>query len=161
MKLFDVNVLVYAYREDAVHHTACREFVERTIPEPEAFGLTPIVLSGFLRITTHRKIFKTPSPLSGAVEFVDAILHQPHAISVRPGPRHWNLFIRLSTEASATGNLIPDAYIAAIAIEAGCDLVTTDKDFARFPSLKCIDPLVDHESRGGQLPSSATKGELL
>lgn len=140
MKSFDVNVLVYAYREDSVHHAVCRQFIEGALADPGAFGLMDIVLSGFLRITTHPKIFKTPARLADALDFVAALRAQPQAITVRPGPRHWDLFTQLCEQVSATGNLIPDAYLAAMAIETGCDWVTTNRDFARFPGLRCVDP---------------------
>ena len=142
MKLFDVNVLVNAYRDDADHHEPCRAAIEDAVSRPAAFGLTPIVLSGFLRVVTHPKVFKTRTSLVNAIEFVDALQAAPQAVSIRPGPRHWEIFTNVCLEARATGNLIPDAYLAAIAIEAGCEFVTTDRDFARFPGLMWTDPLV-------------------
>jgi len=141
VKLFDVNVLVNAYREDAEHHEPCRASIEDAVSSPAAFGLTPIVLSGFLRVVTHRRVFKTPAPLVDALEFVDALRSMPQAVMVRPGARHWDIFTELCLEGRASGNLIPDAYLAAIALESGCDFVTTDRDFARFPGLSWIDPL--------------------
>ena len=141
MKLFDVNVLVNAYREDADHHQPCRSVIDEAMSSPAAFGLTSIVLSGFLRVVTHRRVFKTPTSFVDALEFVDALQSMPQAVAISPGPRHWDIFTELCLEARATGNLIPDAYLAAIAIEAGCDLVTTDRDFARFAGLTWTDPL--------------------
>jgi toxin-antitoxin system PIN domain toxin len=141
VKLFDVNVLVNAYREDADHHEPCRSSIEAAVSSPAAFGLTPIVLSGFLRIVTHRRVFRTPTSLVDAIEFVEALGSMPQAVIIRPGPRQWDIFTELCLEARATGNLIPDAYLAAIAIESGCEFVTTDRDFARFPGLTWNDPL--------------------
>ena len=141
MNLYDVNVLINAYREDADHHAPCRSAIEEAITSSSAFGLTPIVLSGFLRIVTHRRVFRTPTPLIDAIEFVDALRSMPNAVIIRPGPRHWNIFIELCLEARATGNLTPDAYLAAIAIESGSLFVTSDRDFARFPGLSWADPL--------------------
>lgn len=140
MRLFDVNVLVYAHRADADHHEACREFLDDTIADPASFGLTSLALSGFLRIVTHPRIFKAPTPLADALDFVAALRDQPQAIVIEPGPRHWDLFTSLSAQVAARGNLIPDAYLAAIAIESGSEWVTTDGDFARFPRLRWIDP---------------------
>jgi toxin-antitoxin system PIN domain toxin len=140
MRLFDVNVLVNAYRADSDHHEPCREFLDATVADPAAFGLTPLALSGFLRIVTHARIFRTPTPLPHALDFIEALRMQPHATIVEPGPRHWGLFIALAEGVSARGNLIPDAYFAAIAVESGSEWVTTDGDFARFPNLRWIDP---------------------
>ncbi|MEE8485137.1 MAG: type II toxin-antitoxin system VapC family toxin [Acidimicrobiia bacterium] len=141
MKLFDVNVLVNAYRSDADHHEPCRAAVEDAISKPAAFALAPIVLSGFLRVVTHRRVFKTPTSLIDAIEFVEVLQAMPQAVTIRPGPRHWDIFTALCLEARARGDLIPDAYLAAIAIEAGCEFVTTDRDFARFPGLSWTDPV--------------------
>jgi toxin-antitoxin system PIN domain toxin len=141
VKLFDVNVLVNAYRGDADHHEPCRAAIEDAISSPAAFGLAPIVLSGFLRVVTHRRVFKTPTALTDAIEFVEALQSMPQAVIVEPGPRHWEIFAELCQEARATGDLIPDAYLAALALEAGCEIVTTDRDFARFPGLSWTDPL--------------------
>jgi len=140
VKLFDVNVLVNASRADSDHHQPCRAYLDAVIESPAAFGLTPIVLSGFLRIVTHPRVFKTPTPLADALEFVEALREQPQAEIVRPGHRHWDIFTMLAEETSARGNLIPDAYLAAIAIESGSEWVSTDGDFARFPGLRWIDP---------------------
>jgi len=140
MRLFDVNVLVNAYRADAAHHEPCRAFLDETLASPMAFGLTPIALSGFLRIVTHRRIFKTPTPVADALEFVEILREQLQAEIVEPGRRHWDIFTALVEETSARGNLIPDAYLAAIAIESGSEWVSTDGDFARFEGLRWIDP---------------------
>jgi len=141
VKLFDVNVLVNAYREDAPHHDPCRAALEEAISSPAAFGLSSVVLSGFLRVVTHRRVFKTPTSLADAIEFAEVLLARPQATVIRPGARHWSIFTELCLDARATGNLIPDAYLAAIAIESGCEFVTTDRDFARFPGLTWTDPL--------------------
>ena len=141
MKLFDANVLVNAYREDADHHQPCRSEIESAISSPAAFALTPVALSGFLRVVTHRRVFRTPTPLVDAIEFVEILRSTPQAVIVQPGRRHWDIFTQLCMESRATGNLVPDAYLASIAIESGCEFVTTDRDFARFPGLTWSDPL--------------------
>jgi toxin-antitoxin system PIN domain toxin len=140
VKLFDVNVLVNAHRVDAAHHLPCRTFLDETVEHAGAFGLTQIVLSGFLRISTHPRIFNDPTPLGDALDFVDALRAQPQATMIEPGSRHWDIFTDLILTSSARGNLIPDAYLAAIAIESGSDWVSTDGDFARFSRLTWIDP---------------------
>jgi toxin-antitoxin system PIN domain toxin len=141
VKLFDVNVLVNAYRGDTDHHEPCKAAIEDATSSQAAFGLTPIVLSGFLRVVTHRRVFKSPTSLADASRFVEVLQAMPQAVTIKPGPRHWDIFTALCLEARATGNLIADAYLAAISMEAGCELVTTDRDFARFPGLSWTDPV--------------------
>jgi hypothetical protein len=137
----DVNVLVYAYRAEAVNHESYERWLETVANGDEAFALSGIVLSGFVRVVTHPSIFRPPSPIDHALGFAEDLLEQPNCVMVRPGPRHWGLFARLCRESGARGNLVPDAYLAALAIEAGCELVTTDRDFARFKGLRWRHPL--------------------
>jgi uncharacterized protein len=94
------------------------------------------VLSGFLRVVTHPRVFRIPTPLERALEFASALRDQPNAVAVSPGPRHWAIFERLCRDAAARGNLVPDAYLAALAIERGCEWVTLDRDYARFAGLR-------------------------
>lgn len=99
------------------------------------------MLSGFLRIVTHPRIFTPPTPIEGALALVEGLRAQPAALQVSPGRRHWEIFSRLCREADARGNLVPDAYLAALAIESGSELVTTDRDFSRFRGLRWRHPL--------------------
>jgi uncharacterized protein len=138
--LIDVNVLVYAHREDAVDHRRFRKWLEARLAQPEPFGIAEIVLSGFLRVVTHPRIFHPPTPLATAIAFCRSLLDQPNAMVVRPGERHWQIFTDLCTRAGARGNLIADAFLAALAIESGCEWITTDRDFSRFPGLRCREP---------------------
>lgn len=94
------------------------------------------MLSGFVRVVTHRRVFRTPSDLDQALDFAHAIRGRANAVQIAPGPRHWEIFGRLCADAGARGNLVPDAYLAALAIEAGCQLISTDRDFARFEGLR-------------------------
>lgn len=141
MILFDVNVLVYAHREDAPRHPAFRAWVEETINGQEAYGISDLVLSGFLRVVTHPRVFNPPSDLTRALAFVDVLRGQPNAVLISPGPRHWDLFMQLCEAVGAKGNLIPDAYLAALAIESGSEWITTDLDYSRFPGLRWRHPL--------------------
>lgn len=141
MILPDVNVLVYACREDAPGHRRFRNWLERRVKAQEAFGLSELVLSGVVRVLTHPKVFVAPSPLPSALAFVDALLHQPNAVVLQPGARHWAIFSSLCRSAEARGNLVADAYHAALAIEHGCEWITTDRDYARFPGLRWRHPL--------------------
>lgn len=132
----DVNVLVYAHREESAHHAACYAWLERTLKAEQAFALSELVLSSVVRIITHPRIFTPPTPLDRALAFTSRLLTEEHAVVVAPGARHWDLFGRLCREVDGRGNLVTDAYLAAIAIESGCELISTDGDFARFPDLK-------------------------
>jgi toxin-antitoxin system PIN domain toxin len=142
--LIDVNVLVYAHREDAPRHLEYRRWFEALFRDRDAFGVNDHVLSGVLRIVTHPKIFAPPTPLQAALSFLRQVREQPGAVAVTPGPRHWEIFASLCEAAGATGNLVPDAYFAALAIESGCEWVTTDRDYSRFPGLRWRHPLAAH-----------------
>ena len=141
MVLSDVNVLVYAHRKDSAHHTGCRGWIEAVVNGDEAYGISELVLSGFIRVVTHPKVFAKPSKLADALAFADQLRDQPNCIVVEPGPRHWEIFRRLCVENGVRGNLVPDAYLAALAIESGCEWVTTDRDFSRFPGLRWRHPV--------------------
>jgi toxin-antitoxin system PIN domain toxin len=136
----DVNVLVYAYREDLPEHPACRRWLEETVRSDAAFAVFDLVLAGFLRVVTHPRVFKTPTPFKEAVVFAHELRGQPNCVVVQPGPRHWEIFERVCGEAGAKGNVIADAYLAALAIESGCEWVTTDRDYSRFPGLRWRHP---------------------
>ncbi len=140
MLLCDVNVLVYAHREDAVNHAAYLQWLEDLINSVATFAVSELVLSGFLRIVTHPKIFNPPSSLEDALDFITAIRQQPNCTVVTPGARHWGIFQTLCETANAKGNLIPDAYHAALAIESGCEWITTDRGFSRYPGLRWRTP---------------------
>jgi uncharacterized protein len=131
----DVNVLVYAHRRDATQHDAARRWLEETIRSDRAYGMSELVVSAFLRIVTHPRIFDPPSPIDAALAFAEEVMAPPNAVRIEAGPRHWEIFTRLCREAGAKGNLVADAYLAALALESGCDWVSTDGDFARFPGL--------------------------
>ena len=135
MLLLDVNVLVHAYREDAPRHAPVRAWLEGLVYSDSAFALSDLVLSGFLRVVTHPRIFTPPTPLEQALEFAEALRAQPNCVVLSPGDRHWSIFTRLCREGDARGNLVPDAYLAALAVESGSQLVSTDWDFARFEDL--------------------------
>jgi len=140
--LLDVNVLLYTYREDAPDHRSYWTWLQGAVRGPEPYGLSELVLSRFLRIATNARIFDPPAPLSDALAFVQALRTRPNAVLFAPGPRHWDIFTRLCAAAAVKGNLVPDAYLAALAIETGGEWVTTDRDFARFPGLRWRHPLV-------------------
>jgi toxin-antitoxin system PIN domain toxin len=141
MILMDVNVLVYAHREDIKDHLTYRAWLESVINSNIAYGFSELVLSGFLRVVTHPKVFEQPSSLHSALQFAEQIRSSPQSISLKPGPGHWELFLRCISGTSARGNDIPDAFHAALALEWDCDWVTTDKGFRRFKGLRVRHPL--------------------
>ena len=142
MLLPDVNVLVYAHIEDSTpDHPAYAEWLTRLATGPEPFALSLLVLAGFVRVATNRRIFDPPSTLDQAFAFVASLMARPTARVVGPGPDHPAIFEQLCREAGAAGKLVADAQHAAVAIEHGCTLVSADSDFSRFPSLRWQHPL--------------------
>lgn len=125
----------------APNHSAYRDWLLDVVDSDEAFGVSDTVLSGFLRVVTHPRVFSPPEPVESAFEFADALRSQPNAVDVSPGERHWSIFRRLCGEVDAKGNLVPDAYLAALAIESGSEWITVDRDYSRFPGLRWRHPL--------------------
>lgn len=140
MFLPDVNILVYAFRREHARHEEYRAWLTRLIQGPQAYGMSDLVLAGFLRITTHPRIFKHPDRLEDAQAFVEELRDQPACVPIMPGPRHWPIFCDLCRQADVKGSHIWDAYLAAMAIEHGCEWITSDRDFARFPGLRWRQP---------------------
>lgn len=143
MILTDVNVLVYAHRSDAPGHAAMRRWLEDLVNSDQAYGYSEIVLSGFIRVVTHPRIFSPPSDINAAVAFCEIIRNQPNAVGIAPGPNHWTIFRKLCETSGVKGNLVPDAYLAALALESGSEWVTTDHDYSRFPGLNWRYPLAN------------------
>lgn len=141
MMLLDVNVLVYAHRRDAPRHAEYAEFVATALQSPIGLAVSDLALSGCLRVITHPKIFKEPTPLVEAVEFIRDFRSRESVRILTTGTRHWEIFLDLCQRGDARGNLVPDAYHAALAIETGCEWITTDRGFARFPGLQWRHPL--------------------
>jgi len=141
MRLVDVNVLVYAHRPDAARHQEYADWLRGLLAGEEPYGVSDLVLSSFLRIVTNPRVFKQPTPMEVALAFAEAVRAQPNCVPVEPGQRHWGIFTGLCRSAGVKGNLVPDAYLAALAIESGSEWVTTDRDFSRFPGLRWRHPL--------------------
>jgi hypothetical protein len=135
----DVNVLIYAHRDDAFEHQRYAAWLRSLANGDEPFALAEIVLASFLRIVTNSRIFNPPTPMGAAMEFCQKLVNWPRAVLITPSPRHWDLFLTLCHNIQ--GPLVADAYLAALAIEHGCELVTTDSDFARFKGLRWRHPL--------------------
>ena len=139
MQLPDVNVLIYAHREDAPEHQRYADWLTGLTAAHEPFALSETVLAGFLRIVTNSRIFDPPTPMPTAIAFCQRLVGWPRAVLITPGRGHWDVFMGLCSNIK--GPLVTDAYLAALAIEHGCELVTTDSDFARFPGLRWRHPL--------------------
>jgi hypothetical protein len=132
----DVNVLLYAFRDDSVDHARYRGWLDSVVNGDEAYGMSPQVLSSVVRIATHPRIYVAPARLEEVLCFARVLLEQPTCTVVQPGPRHYAIFEDLCRRAAATGNLVQDAWLAALAVESGCEWITTDGDFARFAGLR-------------------------
>jgi uncharacterized protein len=138
--LCDVNVLLNAHRVEQPDHEVARDLLERTAGDVRPFALSELILGSFVRIATHRRALNPPTPLGDALDFCDGLRARPNARIVAPGRRHWTLFADLCRRVDAVGNLAADAYLAALAIESGCEWVSFDRDFARFPELNWRSP---------------------
>jgi uncharacterized protein len=138
--LLDVNIVLAAHRGDHPQHRPVRAWFDETLAGDEPFAVPDLIWASFLRLATNRRIFEVPTPRAEAFAFIDATCAQPRHLRLTPGPRHLALLRDLCDEADATGDLIPDAVIGAVAVEYSCELVTLDRDFARFPSVRHLRP---------------------
>lgn len=138
--LLDVNVVLAAHRADHSHHALVRPWFDRTVADPDGFCVPHLVWASFLRLATNRRIFPVPTPLAAAFAFVDATRTHPHHLALEPGTRHLSLLRQLCEEAEATGDLVPDAVLGAVALEHGCVVATLDRDFARFAAVRRLRP---------------------
>jgi toxin-antitoxin system PIN domain toxin len=136
MILPDVNVLIYAFRKDVPQYPVCRAWLDGVVTSDARFGVSPLVLSAVVRVSTNPRSYRTPSTLEEAFGFCGDLLGQPHCQIVEPGERHWDIFKRLCIETDTHGSRVTDAWFAALAIESGCEWITLDRDYARFPGLK-------------------------
>jgi toxin-antitoxin system PIN domain toxin len=133
----DVNPLVYAFRTDAPQHAVSSEWLKHIIEGDQKFALSKLTLSALVRITTNRRSYPLVSSLDDAFGFCNDLLGQPHCQLIEPGERHWEIFRRLCVETGTRGPDVTDAWYAALAIEWGCEWITFDRDFLKFPDLKC------------------------
>ena len=141
MILPDVNVLIYAFRSDSERHDEYKAWLESVVNDSAAYGIAPQVLSAVVRVCTHPRIFARPSSAKDVFAFCGSLLEQPNATVIMPGARHWEIFNRLCVESKAKGNLVQDAWFAALAVESGCQWITTDRDYSRFSGLSWHSPL--------------------
>lgn len=141
MIILDVNILLYAYNADAPQHAAASAWLEDLFASPDLIGLPWPAIWGFLRIGTSSRFRRETNEALTALRNIRSWLAQPGVIVVQPGPRHLEILERLVIDYQASGPLISDAVLAALAIENGAALASTDRDFSRFSGLRWINPL--------------------
>jgi toxin-antitoxin system PIN domain toxin len=140
-QVLDLNLLLHAVNRDSAHHDEARVWLERTLSGDEPVALPWVVLLGFLRISTSARILPDPLLSEQALEVIDGWLAQPSVLTLSPGPEHWRILRNLIEETGTAGNLTTDTHLAALAIENGAELCSTDSDFARFARLRWLKPL--------------------
>jgi uncharacterized protein len=140
MKILDTNVLLYCSDVRTEFHGRVQEFVSAALARDEVIALPWMTVLGFLRISTRRIAGRETLTREQAVAIIDTWLSHPNVSLLEPGPRHWQILREISEAAQARGDLIMDAHLAALAIENGAELCSTDTDFSRFPRLKWTDP---------------------
>lgn len=141
MILPDVNLLIYAVDETSPRHESARQWLEHSLSGTETFALTWSVLTAFLRLTTRASVFERPLELSQAFDLMDGWLAQPPVVVVHPTSRHHIVLRQLLESLGTAGNLVPDAHLAALALEHGATVASCDRDFGRFAGVTWSDPL--------------------
>jgi toxin-antitoxin system PIN domain toxin len=137
----DVNVLVYAYRREAQNHAAYASWLAAVVAGQDELALADHCLTGFLRIVTNPRILADPAPTGDALRFVERLRAARRGRPLAATSATWDvLSVNVSQDQGIRGNLVPDAYLAALAVSYGCRLATTDRGFARFPDLEFFDP---------------------
>jgi uncharacterized protein len=139
--LVDANVLLYAYNIGAPQHGRCRAWLEKALAGPAPLAHSWLTILAFLRLSTHVRVFQEPMPMPEALGAVSEWLAMPNAVIVDPGERYWEILSGLIHAGQVRGPLVSDAALAALALEHGAAICTTDRDFRRFDGLRLIDPL--------------------
>lgn len=140
MFVVDVNVFVAAHREAAPDHVVARAWLTETLTTGGVVAITPVVVAGFVRVVTSPCVFDPPSTLQQAWAFVDRLRSLTACVDMEPGPRFFDLLRTLTLQADARGNLVTDAFVAAMALETRSTVVSFDRDFARFDGLDWLVP---------------------
>lgn len=147
MILVDANLVIYAYHSGHPGHGAARSWLEASIGGSEPVGFAVVTLLAFLRISTDARIHHEPLSTATAIGIIRSWLDHPNVHLVSPTEAHWSTLQEVSARGQARGPLLMDAHLAALAIEHGATLATTDRDFSRFPGLRTIDPLATATGR--------------
>jgi uncharacterized protein len=140
LKLLDVNVVLAAHRDDHPDFGIARPWLDELLTARSPFTLVDLVAGSFLRIATNRRIFSVPTPIDVAFAYVTALRGQPGHVTIAPGVRHLVILERLCRASDASGDLVADAQLAAIALEQACEVVSFDRDFARFHDVTWLHP---------------------
>ena len=141
MILTDANLLLYAYNVDAAEHDTSRQWLEKQLSGPNLFCFAWQTITAFLRISTNQRAFAAPLSTKEATSIVTEWLERPQTVLLTPGEKHWAIFQKLMESGQTRGPLVMDAHLAALALEHGATLASSDRDFSRFPGLKLINPL--------------------
>ncbi|HXG86721.1 MAG TPA: TA system VapC family ribonuclease toxin [Vicinamibacterales bacterium] len=141
MKIIDTNLLVYAYVPALEQHAAAKRWFEQTLTDDESVGLAWVSVLGFVRVVTNPRVFRIPLLLDRAVAVVDGWFQQQAVEIILPTPRHWSTLRDMLIQGQAGGAMTTDAHLAALAVEHGATIYTTDRDFLRFPGVKVFNPL--------------------
>jgi toxin-antitoxin system PIN domain toxin len=140
MKLLDANVLLYAYDADSSHHAACRPWLNATFNSDEVIALPWQTILAFVRISTNPRATTRPLQRLDACGIVNSWLQRPNVAVIDAGDRFWRIFQDQVADAQIAGPMLTDAALAALAMENGATLCSTDRDFRRFNGLKLLDP---------------------
>ena len=140
MILLDANVLLYAYDPRSTHHERCRTWLEQALSRDEPVCIAWVTLLAFIRIATNPRVYEAPLSTAEAVAIVSAWVSREAVSILEAGEQCWEILRVLLVEAQVSGPLVMDAFLAALALENGATLVTTDRDFSRFPKLRLSDP---------------------
>lgn len=141
--LVDANILLYAKFADYPQHATARQWLEAALSAPDPVALPWLSLTAFVRLATNRRLFENPLPPTDAMAEVQGWLARPNVWTPEPGPRFSGVFAGLIDATQASGNLVTDAWLAALALEHGLTVVSSDADFGRFPRLSWSNPLTD------------------
>lgn len=141
MKIVDVNLLLYALDRTSPRHEPARRWLEGALSGRQTVGLSWTVLLAFVRLSTRSAVFASPLTAEEALDVVDEWLALPSVVVVHPGARHAAVLRELLAGVGTAGNLVPDAHLAALAVEHGAELCSSDADFSRFPGVRWVDPL--------------------
>jgi toxin-antitoxin system PIN domain toxin len=138
--ILDANVLLYAYDSSSAAHARCKDWLERALNGEAQVGIPWQTLLAFVRISTNPRAFRNPLTIAAAVELVETWMARPHVAVPAPGVRYWPMLKQQLMEAQVSGPLVTDAALAALALEHGAALATTDRDFRRFDELEVVNP---------------------
>lgn len=156
MILIDANLLLYAYDPQSTEHAASKAWLETTLSGSQLVRFAWMTLWAFLRISTSARVYERPLSVAEAEQAVSSWLAQPAVGILEPGERHWEILRRLMKDGQATGGLVMDAAMAALAIEHGATLYTTDRDFARFSELQWTNPVASTPREKVRLKADTT-----